>query len=55
MNGNGNKIPTMGIHVTPKQNRKYINWNSVNVMIYLNGTDSTNEAWFPSKTLPKII
>lgn len=43
-NGKGNKIPAIGIHVTPKQNRKYTNWKIVNVAMYLNGTDSTKEA-----------
>lgn len=43
-NGNGNKIPAIGIHVTPKQTRKYTIWKSVNVAMHLNGTDSTNEA-----------
>lgn len=49
--GNGNKIPAIGIHVTPKQIRKYTSWRSVNVAMYLNGTDSTNEAWTSSRTL----
>lgn len=43
-NGKGNNIPAIGIHVTPKQRSKYTNWKSVNVAMYLNGTDSTNEA-----------
>lgn len=43
-NGNGNNIPAIGIHVTPKQTRKYTNWKIVNVAMNLNGTDSTNEA-----------
>lgn len=43
-NGKGNSIPAIGIHVTPKHTRKYTNWNMVNIAMYLNGTDSTNEA-----------
>lgn len=43
-NGKGNKIPAIGIHVIPKQTRKYTNWKIVNMAMYLNGTDSTKEA-----------
>ena len=43
-NGKGNNIPAIGIHVTPKHNRKYTNWKSVNIAMYLYGTNSTNEA-----------
>lgn len=52
-NGSGNNIPATGIHVTPKQTKKYTSWKSVKVAMYLNGTDSTYEAWAPSRTLPK--
>jgi len=43
-NGKGNNIPAIGIHVTPKQTKKYTHWKSVNNTIYLNGTDSTKVA-----------
>lgn len=43
-NGKGNKMPATGIHVTPKQTKKYTSWKSVNMAMYLNGTDSTKEA-----------
>lgn len=52
-NGSGKSIPAIGIHVMPKQMRRYANWKSVNNMMYLNGTDSTNEAWNSSRTLPR--
>jgi hypothetical protein len=54
-NGKGNNIPATGIHVTPKQTKRYNNWKRVNVAIFLYGTDSTKEACAPSKTLPKIV
>lgn len=54
-NGKGNKIPAIGIHVTPKHTRKYTSWKSVNIAMDLNGTNSTNEAWTPSNTLPKVL
>ena len=50
-NGKGKRIPAIGIHVTPKHNMKYANWKRVNMVIDLNGTMSTNEAWTPSFTL----
>lgn len=43
-NGNGNNIPAMGIHVTPKQRSRYMNWKIVKAAINLKGTDSTKEA-----------
>lgn len=52
-NGNGNRIPAIGIHVTPKHSRRYTNWSIVKIAICLKGTDSTKDAWTPSKTLPK--
>jgi hypothetical protein len=42
--GKGNNIPAMGIHVTPKQIKKYTHWKTVNKTMYLKGTDSTKEA-----------
>lgn len=53
-NGKGNRIPAIGIQVTPKHTRKYTIWNTVKIAMYLIGTDSTNEAWTTSKTLQKI-
>jgi hypothetical protein len=50
-NGKGNNIPATGIHVTPKQMRRYANWKSVNIEICLKGTFSTNEAWGASNIL----
>ena len=50
-NGSGNRIPATGIHVNPKQSRKYANWNIVKQFITLKGTDSTNGACSPSRTL----
>lgn len=52
-NGKGNSIPAIGIHVTPKQIKRYTNWKAVKAAIYLNGTSSTNEAWRLCKTLQK--
>lgn len=43
-NGSGNNIPAIGIHVTPKQIKRYTTWKIVNIAMYLKGTDSTNEA-----------
>lgn len=43
-NGNGNNIPAIGIHVTPKQSRRYRNWKIVKTAMDLKGTDSTKEA-----------
>lgn len=50
-NGNGNSIPAIGIHVTPKHTSRYTIWKMVNAAICLKGTDSTKEAWVPSRTL----
>ena len=49
----GNKTPAIGTHVIPKHISKYAVWNIVNIAIVLNGTLSTNVAWYSARTLQR--